>query len=62
MEVRVLGDQCFGMLIEKIYKINAKMQKDRMGFGSVYHQFCIINPWALRIVQIDPYVLNFINF
>ena len=27
-----------------IYKINAKMQKDRMGFGSVYHQFCIINP------------------
>ena len=50
------------MLIENIYKINAKMQKDRMGFGSVYYQFCIINPWALRIVQIDPYVLNFINF
>lgn len=38
------------------------MQKYRMGFGSVYYQFCIINPRALRIVQIDPYILNYINF
>ena len=50
------------MLIENIYKINAEMQKDRTGFRSVYYQFCIIDPWAFRIVQIDPYVLNFINF
>ena len=42
MEVRVLGDQCFGMLIEKIYKINAKMQKDRMGLGQYTINFVLL--------------------